>query len=458
MILTVYPGGPLLGEVGDQASGEAVSLPGDKSISHRAALFAAMAHGESRIRNFMVSGVTGVLLEALSTLGVKWRLDGTTLTVQGRGLEAWRAPEQPLHCGNSATTLRLLAGALAAAGLPAVLDGSPGLRARPMGRILKPLRLMGVPIRAAQGDCAPLTIEKRSTGTRLSAIDYHLPVPSAQVKTCLMLAALAGESATILHESAPTRDHSERMLAQMGAEIRAEQAGDATASMNTITIQPLNGRDLRPLDLAIPGDFSSAAFLIVAALITPGSRLELRGVGLNPTRTGLLDALAQMGAQITLANRSTQGGEPTGDLLVGHSPLHGTEIGGELVVRMIDEAPAFTVACLAAQGTSRIRDAQELRYKESDRLAALCRELARLAARVTEQPDGMSIEGGQLVGGDCESHGDHRLAMSLAVAGLAAARPVTVHGAGIIAESYPAFTRTLASLGARLSTGEQESA
>jgi 3-phosphoshikimate 1-carboxyvinyltransferase len=434
MILTVYPTQSLQGSL---------SLPGDKSLSHRAALFAALAEGESVIENFLVAGVTQSLLEALSALGVEWELCDDRLTVRGRGLKGLRAALQPLDCGNSATTIRMLAGALAAAGVPAILDGSPGLRRRPMARIVDPLQSMGVPIEASPDGTAPLRLRARSAGQKLTGLDYTMPVASAQVKTCLLLAALAADSPSTLREPEPTRDHSERMLRAMGVEV--------INSGSEVTLLPPHPARLKPLHIKLPGDISSASFLIVTALVTPDSQVTLEGVLLNPARTGLLDALRVMGAQITVTELRQQGGEPVGDVTVMSSALQGAEIDASLAVRMIDEFPAFAVAAAYASGRSEVRGAAELRHKESDRISALCGELRRLGATIEESPDGFVIQGGQgLNGGMVGSWNDHRLAMALAVAGLAARQPVAIHEAGIISESFPNFIETLQTLGANL--------
>jgi 3-phosphoshikimate 1-carboxyvinyltransferase len=443
MALTVSPGNPLRGSL---------ALPGDKSLSHRAALFAALAQGESRVSNFLVSGVTQAMLGALSALGVPWELEGTALRVSGVGLEGLESPSGPIDCGNSATTLRLLAGALAAANLTATLDGSSGLRKRPMGRIVEPLQRMGVRI-ASTGGHAPLHL--KSSAGHLKGLQYELPVASAQVKTCLLLTGLAAEGTTILREPGPSRDHSERMLRSMGAAVESnlEQSQLSRRRPVTVRLDPPGSRPLSPLRFRIPGDISSAAFLIVAALITPGSRVELTGVGLNPTRTGLLEALSTMGAEIQVANRLLVQGEPVGDLVVRHSPLHGTAISGPLVVRMIDEFPIFAVAAACAEGSSQVRQASELRHKESDRISALCRELSWLGVDTQEHADGFTINGqGGIPGGRARSHGDHRLAMALAVAGLTSRQPVRVQGASILSESFPDFVPSLRELGADIRT------
>lgn len=417
-----------------------LQLPGDKSLSHRAALFAALAEGESTVDRFLVSGVTRAMLEALTALGIVWSLDGTRLKVQGRGLRGFAAPREPLFCGNSATTIRMLAGALAAAGTPCVLDGSAGLRKRPMNRITEPLRAMGVPVTTTDG-CAPLTLAARDAATPLRALDHTLPVASAQVKSCLMLAALAADGPTTLREPGPSRDHTERMLAAMGADIRTDVP-------LTVRVAPL-AKPLAPLSIALAGDISSAAFLLVAAALVPGSSVRIRDVGLNPTRTGILDVLADMGAQIAIENPRTVAGEPVGDIRLAAAPLKAVRVCGDTVVRMIDEFPVFAVAACFADGVTEVRDAEELRYKETDRISVMCGELMRLGVRLEEHRDGFTIHGGTFKGGACEAHGDHRLAMSLALSGLASPAPVTVHHAEILNESFPDFVQQLRALGAR---------
>ena len=326
-----------------------VRVPGDKSISHRSAIFAALAEGDSRIENFLVGGVTRVMLDALAQLGVAWELQGNTLLVHSRGVYGFKSPAEPLRCGNSATTMRLLAGLLAAIGVDATLDGSEGLRRRPMSRITDPLQEMGVPVEGQNG-CAPLII--RRPHYPLKAIQTQLPVASAQVKSCLLLAALAANGPTTILEPGLSRDHTERMLRGQGIEIRSEKTGTNGDTRYSTTLVPPRNISFKPLQLSLPGDFSSAAFLIVATLITPNSRICIQDVGLNPTRTGLLDALLEMGADIHIQNQRNSYGEPVGDLWVKSSELHGCTIHGEQVVRMIDEFPIFSVAAAYAQGTT----------------------------------------------------------------------------------------------------------
>jgi 3-phosphoshikimate 1-carboxyvinyltransferase len=456
--LLINPGKPLRGEV---------TLPGDKSISHRAALFGALADGESRIENFLLAGVTRPLLDALTALGARWELGvrenlpaegyiyspiapiASTLRITGAGFGRLQAPPAPIDCANSGATLRFLAGALAAAGLPAVLDGSEGLRRRPMSRVVDPLQRMGAPISAAEGGRAPLVLMRRPAGSQLRSLDYKLPVASAQVKTALVLAALQADGPSQFWEPHRSRDHTERLLGEMGADIENHDAGAADRETR-VRVAPLVG-DLSPLRLEIPGDFSSAAFLIVAALITPGSEITLRGVGLNPTRTGLLGPLEQMGGEITVVERSPEDAEPCGDMVVRYSLLRGAGVSGPAVVEMIDEIPVFGVAAAYSKGISEVSQAGELRYKESDRIASLCRELSLLGCNIEERPDGFALTGGEpLNGGMVRAHGDHRLEMALVVAGLAARGQTRIQDAGLFAESYPGFLETLRLLGAEI--------
>jgi 3-phosphoshikimate 1-carboxyvinyltransferase len=437
--LIVHPGAALTGET---------SLPGDKSISHRAALLAGMAEGASRIDHFLVSGVTRAMLDGLADLGVLWELEGETLYVVGGGA-GLSPPSSPINCGNSATTLRLLAGAVTAAGIPAVLDGSAGLRRRPMGRIVEPLVSMGAAVTADASGGAPLTIHGRNPGQRLRAVDHHLKVASAQVKSCLLLASLAADGPVTISEPARSRDHSERMLQSLGIAVESIALPDRPA----VRLTPPESIAFPPLELTIPGDFSAAAFLLVAGLIKSGSQITLRGVNLNPTRTGLLETLQEMGAGIEISKLGEQSGEPIGDLTVASTELHGVSVAGERVVQMIDEFPIFGVAAAFAVGQTVVSQAEELRYKESDRITALCDRLRILGVQVTETPDGFIIDGkgpGSVQGGQVDSQGDHRLAMAMAVAGLAANRFIEVEQAEILAESFPQFPSILRRLGADL--------
>ncbi|MFC2042934.1 3-phosphoshikimate 1-carboxyvinyltransferase [Chloroflexota bacterium] len=452
MTLIVIPGSSLHGEIGNQGQ---LSLPGDKSISHRAALFAALAEGESQIDNFLVSGVTSAMLSALTRIGVEWEITGKLLRIDGMGIgntgcEASKVSESVLiNCGNSATTLRLLAGAMAAMGTPAILDGTAGLKRRPMDRIVEPLKKMGVSIEAANG-CAPLHLKR--SAMPLQAIDYMQKVASAQVKSCILLAALAANGKTIVCEPGPSRDHTERMLRSMG--ITVDSKTELLQDGRDYNITQINTKppvSLRPLKIKIPGDFSAAAFLIVAGLICPNSKVTIRGVGLNPTRTGLLEALERMGANLRIDNILEINDEPIGDIHVQSSNLRGIEVKGSLVVRMIDEFPIFAVAASCAKGRTIVSEASELRYKESDRISSLCRELKIIGATVSEKLDGFIIDGREkLTGGRVEPHGDHRLAMALTVAGLNTQNLVRVVDPEIMSESFPEFYMVMEGLGANL--------
>ena len=429
-----------------------VAVPGDKSLAHRVALFAALADGESEVGNYPDSGVTRAMRNALASLGVPSTLEAGVLRIAGR--KRFHA-DGAVYCGNSATTFRLLAGVLAATGTEATLDGSEGLRRRPMERIAEPLRLMGANVSTADG-CAPLAFRPAV----LHGIEYRLPVASAQVLSCLQLAALGADGPSTFHVPGPVRDHTTRMLRAMGARIEEEglttrvyplmslkSSKSSRSSKSLRPLRSLNSLDaLKPLKGTLPGDISSAAFLLVAAAIVPGSRITVADVGLNPTRTGILDILSEMGASISISNTHDTFGEPSGDVTLSAAPLRGVAIGGDLVVRSIDEFPAIAVAAAFAEGTTVVRDAEELRYKESDRIAAIVAQLRALGAEVTETSDGFSICGGTVRGGTVRANGDHRLAMSMALCGLRAPAPVTVADAEILNESFPEFTSKLSAL------------
>ena len=414
-----------------------ISVPGDKSISHRAVMLASIANGTSTIRNWLAAGDTEATLGAMLDLGAYIeRLDETTLRVHGGQLTA---AAQPLNLKNAGTGIRLLAGIMVGQPFPSVLDGSAQLRRRPMKRITAPLQLMGADISAADGAC-PLHIQP----AQLRGIEYAMPVASGQVKSAVLLAGLFADSPTTVSQPGPARDHTERMLRSMGVTIT-----DDDERCDSMTIHP-NGV-LTPLDIIVPGDFSSAAFLLVAGLLVPGAELTVTGVNLNPTRTGLLDALREMGGDITLTNVSEQAGEPIGDVTVRESALGGIEIGGETVVRMIDEFPILMVAATQAEGETIVRDARELRVKETDRIAVMATELRKLGAAVKEREDGFSVIGPQsLTGGQVDGHDDHRIAMSLTIAGLISAEGLLVTDAACAGDSFPGFAETLIDCGARL--------
>ena len=412
-------------------------LPGDKSISHRAVLFAAIADGDTAVRGFLNGEDTLNTARAVQTLGIPVEGLGTgtdRLVVCGKGLDGLSEPAGVLDLGNSGTGMRLLAGLLAGQDFFSVLTGDPYLRKRPMGRIVEPLRQMGAVIDGrAGGKLAPLAI--RGVGHRIRAIDYESPVASAQVKSAILLAGLYADGVTSVSEPSKSRDHTERMLRYFGVTV-SEEGGRVS----------LRGRQKLAAKgpLEIPSDISSAAFFMVAASIVPGSDLTIRNVGVNPTRTGIVDILTEMGADIALLNRREQAGEPVADVRVRHGKLRAIEISGDMIPRAIDEIPVISVAASYAQGRTMIRDAAELRVKESDRIAAMASELRKMGADVTELPDGMDITGRDLLSGAlCESHGDHRIAMSIAVAGLAAKGDTVVKDAAWIDTSFPGFERLL---------------
>jgi 3-phosphoshikimate 1-carboxyvinyltransferase len=423
--LIVHPERPLRGHI---------RVPGDKSISHRALLLGAIADGESRVRNFLPAADCLVTLRCLRALGVEIEeLDSTTLIVHGRGLRGLRPPDGPLNCESSGTTMRLLAGILAGQPFPATLTGSPQLLHRPMGRVVIPLRQMGAHIADTDGH-APLHIQSG----HLRGTDYTLPVASAQVKSAILLAGLYADGPTVVHEPGPARDHTERMLQAMGCELQIANH----------KLQITSCEHLKALDLLVPGDVSSAAFLMVAAVLMPGSEVVIEGVGVNPTRTGLQDVLRRMGAEVTLTSERMASGEPVADLTVRSGTLRGVEVSGETVVRMIDEFPVLAVAATQARGTTLVRDAAELRVKESDRIATVVVELRRLGARIEERPDGFIIHGPTpLEGMVAQSHGDHRLAMALVMAGLLADGETIVRETNCIADSFPGFVEAMRAIG-----------
>ncbi|GAB4509173.1 MAG: 3-phosphoshikimate 1-carboxyvinyltransferase [Anaerolineae bacterium] len=404
-----------------------VSVPGDKSISHRAVLMGMLAEGETHVTGWLAAGDTEASLGAARTLGVPVeRVSQTELRIQGGALQA---PDEPLNLVNAGTGIRLLAGIMVGQPFPSVLDGSAQLRRRPMKRITDPLQQMGAQI-TADDMKAPLHIAPAA----LKGITYTMPMASAQVKSAILLAGLFAEGATTVIQPGPARDHTERMLQAMGAHLVVE--GDS------VTLTP--GAKLQPMTLEVPGDFSSAAFLMVAGAIVPESDITITHVNLNSTRTGLLDVLLAMGANITVTETGLEAGEPVGDIRVQYSALTGVEIGGDMVVRMIDEFPALMVAALMAEGETVVRDAQELRVKETDRIAVMSGELRKLGAVITETEDGFRITGPQtLTGAVVDGHDDHRVAMSMTVAGLVAQGQTTVTDATCANDSFPGFAETL---------------
>ncbi len=379
-------------------------------------------------------------LACLRCLGVGWALEekrdgGSDLAIEGRGLDGLRESGDVLDAANSGTTLRLLAGLLAGRPFLSILTGDESLRSRPMARVVEPLRQMGAQVWGREGDSrAPLVIR----GGRLSGIRYHSPVASAQVKSAVLLAGLQAEEETLFAEPAQSRDHMERLLRAMGADLK-EEGG-------MLRLRPLQC-DLTPLDLAIPGDFSAAAFWLVAAALHPNAEVTLRATGVNPTRTGLLDVLREMGAEIAAENERMEGGEPVAELRARSGRLRGAKVGGETVVRLIDEVPLLAVAASLAEGRTELRDLGELRVKESDRVGLTVLELRRLGASIEEEGDGLIIEGKERLScATVDSHGDHRLAMALAVAGLVAEGETVIENAEATEVSYPGFWRDLEAL------------
>lgn len=416
-----------------------VQVPGDKSISHRAALLGALASGPSLVRRFLAADDCLATLDCLRALGIEWRLKEeapgvASLEVVGAGLRGLREPADVLDCRNSGTTLRLLAGILAGQPFTSVLTGDASLRSRPVDRIVEPLRLMGAQLLARDSDRRPPLALR---GGSLRGIRYRLPVASAQVKSAVLLAGLFAEGETVVEEPVPTRDHTERLLLDLGADLRREGPG--------VRLTP--PAFLPSLDLEVPGDISSAAFWLVAAVAHPDAEILLPKVGVNPTRSGLLDALSMMGATLEVTEERMVGGEPVADILVRSSRLRGVQVSGEMIPRLIDELPTLAVAAACAEGRTLVRDAAELRVKESDRIAALTRQLGRLGVAIEERPDGFVIEGSRgLLGARVSGGGDHRLAMALAVAGLLAEGETTVENGEATAVSYPAFWQDLQEL------------
>jgi 3-phosphoshikimate 1-carboxyvinyltransferase len=412
-----------------------IGVPGDKSLSHRAVLLGAISEGETRISGFGRSNDTESTIAAIRALGIRiYEADTDTLRVFGGGLRGLVAPKKPIDCGNAGTLMRLLPGILAGQQGRFELTGDDSLRSRPMERVAEPLRRMGASIETEDGH-APIVIE----GTSLTPISYELPVASAQVKSAVLLAGLYAEGGeTTVEEPLPTRDHTENMLAQAGVPVRRKP--------KSVTVQPVERFELG--DVEIPGDFSSAAPFLVAATLLAGSDLTVHGVNLNPRRTGLLDVLERMGANVTVFNRRRIGGEPAGDLDVRSAELVATTIGAGEVPLLVDELPLFALLAVHAHGDSVLRGAAELRAKETDRIEAVVDGLRRLGAHIRATPDGFTVRGvpSRLRGGSVDARGDHRIAMLGAVAGLVSREGVEVEGAEVAAVSFPGFFDLLDSL------------
>ncbi len=413
-----------------------IVLPGDKSISHRYAMIASIAEGETRIRNYSTGADCQSTLGCVRALGIEVEGAGTEVAIRGKGLEGPRRAAGDLDAGNSGSTIRMLSGILAAQPFRTRIGGDESLSRRPMRRIMRPLAEMGAKIGAREDQFPPLEIE----GARLRSIDYMLPVASAQVKTCVLLAGLFAEGATSVTEPARSRDHTEIALREFGAEVAVERR------KITVTGRPrLTGREL-----VAPSDLSSAAFFIVAALVLPGSKLGIRGVGLNPTRSALLDFLMGMGAKIRVLDLESRNGELVGDLLVEHSELRGGTIAGGLTAALIDEIPVLAVLGAATEDGITVRDASELRVKETDRIRTVVDNLRRMGVEAEELPDGMVVPGRQkLRAAELESFGDHRIAMAFAVAALSGDGESVIRGAEAASVSFPEFWETLGKITSR---------
>lgn len=411
-----------------------IQIPGDKSISHRALMLGALAQGETKIQGLLLGEDPRSTAACFQAMGATIsELNSELVTVQGIGLGQLQEPIDVLNSGNSGTTMRLMLGILASQpNCFFTVTGDASLRSRPMKRVIQPLQQMGAEIWSRSGGFAPLAVR----GQALKPIHFQSPIASAQVKSCILLAGLMTEGQTTVTEPALSRDHSERMLRAFGAEVIVDPD---TCSATVIGPAQLTGQTV-----IVPGDISSAAFWLVAGAIVPNSELLIENVGVNPTRTGILEALALMGAEVQQENQRTVAGEPVADLRVRSSSLKACTIAGDLIPRLIDEIPILAVAATLAEGTTVIRDAAELRVKESDRLAVMATQLNRMGAKITELPDGLEIVGGTpLVGAEVDSHTDHRIAMSLAIAALVASGNTVIHRAEAAAISYPGFTPTL---------------
>ncbi len=425
----VNPGGSLQGRV---------RVPGDKSISHRAVMLGSLAEGTTQVTGFLEGEDSLATLRAFRAMGVE--IEGPKegrVTIHGVGMHGLKQPDGPLDLGNSGTSMRLLAGLLSGQGFEVTLTGDASLSSRPMRRVTEPLARMGADIETTEAGTAPLIIHPVA---RLRGIHYELPVASAQVKSALLLAGLYAEGETCVTEPAPTRDHTERMLRGFGYEVRREGSRICVAG----------GGRLAACDIDVPADISSAAFFLVGASIAPGSDLVLEHVGMNPTRDGVVTILRLMGADIEVENRRDVGGEPVADLRVRHAPLHGIEIPEELVPLAIDEFPAIFVAAACAEGETVLTGAEELRVKESDRIQVMADGLRVLGVEAEPTPDGIRIRGGSLGGGEVLSHGDHRIAMSFAMAALRASGTIRIKDCDNVNTSFPGFAGLAAGVGLKI--------
>ena len=411
-----------------------IAIPGDKSISHRAVMFGSLAKGTTHISNFLAGADCLATIDCFRKMGIEIEQNGTNVTVHGKGLHGLEKPEGLLDVGNSGTTTRLISGILAGQDFEVVLSGDASLNQRPMKRIMTPLRMMGAEIESVNGnDCAPLKI----TGKKLNAIHYDSPVASAQVKSCVLLAGLYADGKTSVTEPALSRNHTELMLRSFGVEVESH---DKTAE-----ITPPD--EMSAVDIIVPGDISSAAYFIAAGLITPDSCIRLKNVGLNPTRDGLLRVCRQMGADIQMENVRDNGGEPAADLMIRTSRLKGTIVEGDLIPTLIDEIPVIALLAAFAEGETVIRDAQELRVKESDRIALTVDHLVKMGAEARGTEDGMIIHGGNpLHGAEIHCAYDHRIAMTFSIAGINADGETIIRDSECVDVSYPTFYEQLKSL------------
>lgn len=415
-----------------------LTVSGDKSISHRAVMFGSLATGTTEIEGFLAGEDCLSTIRCFRSMGVQIEQNGSSVKVFGRGLRELTAPDGILDCGNSGTTTRLLSGVLAAQHFDSVLSGDASIQRRPMKRVITPLRAMGADITSVSGnDCAPLSVH----GKQLYGIHFNSPIASAQVKSAVLLAGLYASGQTTVTEPALSRDHTERMLRSFGAKVLTGNFEDRPSVTVTET------QNLYGTEISVPGDISSAAFFLVGASIVPGSEVVLRNVGINPTRDGVISALRAMGARIEVLEVRNEDSEPAADLLVRYAPLHGTEIGGALIPRLIDELSVLAAAAAVAEGRTVIRDAAELKVKESNRIRTMAEGLSRLGAKVEETEDGLIIDGGAaLHGGAVESYSDHRIAMSFAILSLVTDGEVRISDPDCVNISAPTFYEDLKSL------------
>ena len=400
-----------------------IKVPGDKSISHRAVMLGSLANGVTEISGFLKGADCLSTIDCFRKMGIDIDINGENVTVHGNGLRGLKKPDEMLYTGNSGTTTRLLCGILAGQNFDTSITGDASIQKRPMGRVVQPLSMMGAKI---ENEYCPLYI----TGTKLHGIDYKMPVASAQVKTAIILAGLYADGETVIHEIEKSRDHTELMLSSMGA--------DLTIDNLDITVKPIN--DLTAVNVDVPGDISSAAFFLVLGAIMPNSQITVTNVGVNPTRTGIIDVLKDMGADITLENVHTSAGETVADITVRSSSLKGTTVGGDIIPRLIDELPIIAVAAVFADGQTVIKDAQELKVKETNRIRAVVDEFNKCGIDITETDDGMIINGGKSIhGADFKTYGDHRMAMSLTVLSQLADGESTLDDSDCACVSYPTF-------------------